>query len=141
MCTSFGCKQLHTKVALLIGAVLFYNATVALPMSLSLLRDRLENSYYRQTQGFVGDVETMASNAKNFNGDDSPVGLAAAGEWPACTALAYRYSKMVCPKCQDNIYTWALASRYGIVVCPKCQDIMYATWAACKAYDSSSKLR
>lgn len=61
------------------GALLYYNATVALPVSLSLIKDRLEQSYYRQTEGFLGDVDTLASNAKDFNGVDSPVGIAAAG--------------------------------------------------------------
>ena len=60
--------------------MLFYNATVALPVSLSLIKDRLEQSYYRQTQGFLGDVDTLVNNARDFNGDDSPVGLAAAGD-------------------------------------------------------------
>lgn len=60
--------------------MLFYNATVALPVSLSLIKDRLEQSYYRQTKGFLGDVDTLANNARDFNGSDSPVGLAAAGD-------------------------------------------------------------
>ena len=70
------CSQLSPLLA---GALLYYNATVALPVSLSLIKDRLEQSYYRQTEGFLGDVDTLASNAKDFNGVDSPVGIAAAG--------------------------------------------------------------
>lgn len=48
-------------------------------MSLSLIKDRFEQNYYRQIEGFLGDVDTLANNAKDFNGDDSPVGMAAAG--------------------------------------------------------------
>lgn len=66
------------------GALLFYNTTVALPISLSLIKDRLEQSYYRQTEGFLGDIDTLANNAKDFNGEDSPVGIAAAGTSLLC---------------------------------------------------------
>ena len=61
------------------GAKIFYNTLVALPMSLSLMKDRLEQRYYRQVEGWLGDVATIQGNARAFNGDDSPVTEAAAG--------------------------------------------------------------
>ena len=61
------------------GALMYYNTMVALPMSLSLMRDRLEQGYYRQVQGVMGDVATIQGNAQAFNGEDSQVAELAAG--------------------------------------------------------------
>ncbi|KAL0034434.1 hypothetical protein WJX79_002167 [Trebouxia sp. C0005] len=60
------------------GALMYYNTMVALPMSLSLMRDRLEQGYYRQVQGVMGDVATIQGNAQAFNGEDSQVAELAA---------------------------------------------------------------
>lgn len=62
------------------GVPMFYNTLVALPMSLSLMKERLQQGYYRQLEGWLGDVATLESNARAFCGDDSPVTEAAAGE-------------------------------------------------------------
>ncbi len=48
-------------------------------MSLSLMKERLQQGYYRQLEGWLGDVATLESNARAFCGDDSPVTEAAAG--------------------------------------------------------------
>ena len=69
---------------------MFYNTMVALPMSLSLVKDRLEQGYYRQVQGLLGDVAAIQRNATDFNGEDSQVAELAAGMYlscPACTCL------------------------------------------------------
>lgn len=58
---------------------MFYNTMVALPMSLSLMKDRLEQGYYRQVEGVMGDVATIEGNARVFNGEDSQVADLAAG--------------------------------------------------------------
>ncbi len=58
---------------------MYYNTMVALPMSLSLVKDRLEQGYYRQVQGVMGDVATIQGNAQAFNGEDSQVAEMAAG--------------------------------------------------------------
>ena len=67
---------------------MYYNTLVALPMSLSLMKDRLQQRYYRQLEGWLGDVATLEGNATAFCGDDSPVTEAAAGEptnpFPLC---------------------------------------------------------
>ncbi|KAL0024726.1 hypothetical protein WJX77_011758 [Trebouxia sp. C0004] len=60
------------------GALMYYNTMVALPMSLSLIKDRLEQGYYRQVQGVMGDVATIQGNAQAFNGEDSQVAEMAA---------------------------------------------------------------
>lgn len=60
---------------------MYYNTLVALPMSLSLMKDRLQQRYYRQLEGWLGDVATIESNARAFCGDDSPVTEAAAGTY------------------------------------------------------------
>ncbi|KAL3137809.1 hypothetical protein ABBQ38_005065 [Trebouxia sp. C0009 RCD-2024] len=60
------------------GVPMFYNTLVALPMSLSLMKERLQQGYYRQLEGWLGDVATLESNARAFCGDDSPVTEAAA---------------------------------------------------------------
>lgn len=62
------------------GVPMYYNTLVALPMSLSLMKDRLQQRYYRQLEGWLGDVATLEGNATAFCGDDSPVTEAAAGE-------------------------------------------------------------
>ena len=64
------------------GTKIFYNTLVALPMSLSLMSDRLEQKFYRQLEGWLGDVATIEANARAFNGDDSSVTEAAAGPHP-----------------------------------------------------------
>ena len=61
---------------------MYYNTLVALPMSLSLMEDRLQQRYYRQLQGWLGDVATLEGNARAFCGDDSPVTEAATGNPP-----------------------------------------------------------
>ncbi len=61
---------------------MYYNTMVALPMSLSLVKDRLEQGYYRQVQGVMGDVATIQGNAQAFNGEDSQVAEMAAGQPP-----------------------------------------------------------
>ncbi len=61
---------------------MYYNTMVALPMSLSLMKDRLEQGYYRQVQGVMGDVATIQGNAQAFNGEDSQVAEMAAGRPP-----------------------------------------------------------
>lgn len=61
---------------------MYYNTMVALPMSLSLVKDRLEQGYYRQVQGVMGDVATIQGNAQAFNGEDSQVAEMAAGRPP-----------------------------------------------------------
>ena len=61
---------------------MYYNTLVALPMSLSLMEDRLQQRYYRQLDGLLGDVATLEGNARAFCGDDSPVTEAAAGTLP-----------------------------------------------------------
>lgn len=65
---------------------MYYNTLVALPMSLSLIKDRLGQGYYRQAQGVLGDLATILDNAIAFNGDDSQVAELAAGQplHPAC---------------------------------------------------------
>lgn len=73
------------------GVPMFYNTLVALPMSLSLMKDRLQQGYYRQLEGWLGDVATLESNARAFCGDDSPVTEAAAGVHPhPCPAVWIR---------------------------------------------------
>ena len=62
---------------------MYYNSMVPLPMSLSLVRERLGQGYYRQVQGVMGDVATIAGNARAFNGDHSQVTDLAAGHAPA----------------------------------------------------------
>lgn len=66
----------------LAGVPMYYNTLVALPMSLSLMEDRLQQRYYRQLEGWLGDVATLEGNARAFCGDDSPVTEAAAGALP-----------------------------------------------------------
>lgn len=66
----------------LAGVPMYYNTLVALPMSLSLMQNRLQQSYYRQLEGWLGDVATLEANARVFCGDDSPVTEAAAGTIP-----------------------------------------------------------
>ena len=61
---------------------MYYNTLVALPMSLSLMEDRLQQRYYRQLEGWLGDVATLEGNARAFCGDDSPVTEAATGTLP-----------------------------------------------------------
>ncbi len=69
---------------------MYYNTMVALPMSLSLIKDRLEQGYYRQVQGVMGDVATIEGNATAFNGEDSQVADSAAG-----TAHAHLHLSML----------------------------------------------
>ena len=70
-----------------VGALMYYNTMVPLPMSLSLIRDRLEQGYYRQVQGVMGDVASIEGNARAFNGEDSQVADLAAGHAPAHLCL------------------------------------------------------
>ncbi len=78
------------------GALMYYNTMVALPMSLSLVKDRLEQGYYRQVQGVMGDVATIQGNAQAFNGEDSQVAEMAAGRPPVmlcpCTRSLRKFS-------------------------------------------------
>lgn len=46
-------------------------AQVALPLSLTEVGDRLRARYYRQPEALASDIETIASNAAAFNGEDS----------------------------------------------------------------------
>ncbi|GLC33664.1 hypothetical protein PLESTM_000098000 [Pleodorina starrii] len=48
-----------------------YNAIVPLPMSLELIEQRLDNSFYRSLAAVLHDLDTLVSNAERFNGADS----------------------------------------------------------------------
>ena len=48
-----------------------YCSIVPVPMGLSLIQERLRNSYYRQIDAFKSDVELVRVNCEIFHGDDS----------------------------------------------------------------------
>ena len=77
------------------GALMYYNTMVALPMSLSLVKDRLEQGYYRQVQGVMRDVANIQGNAQAFNGEDSQVAEMAAGCPPVMLPPCCRSSRKV----------------------------------------------
>ena len=89
------------------GALMFYNTMVALPMSLSLVKDRLEQGYYRQVQGLLGDVAAIQRNATDFNGGDSQVAELAAGQsrcqLPLCFACNQQALELAA---QCDLFHW-----------------------------------
>lgn len=94
---------------------MFYNTMVALPMSLSLMKDRLEQGYYRQVEGVMGDVATIESNARAFNGEDSQVADLAAGQ-----SLA----RQVKPTMTTNTVTHAFFPQCIARLCAQQQDAL-----------------
>ena len=62
------------------GVPVWYTAVVPLPAALPDLMQRLRSNYYRQVEALQHDAETIASNAKLYNGEGSDVAKAAVGE-------------------------------------------------------------
>ena len=113
------------------GALMYYNTMVALPMSLSLMKDRLEQGYYRQVQGVMGDVATIQGNAQAFNGEDSQVAEMAAGRPPVmlCPCPHVHSEKSRLP------LTWFMTGQANspfasIYICAVSQDLRHAHQSA-----------
>ncbi len=90
-----------------VGALMYYNTMVALPMSLSLIKDQLEQGYYRQVQGVMGDVATIQGNAQAFNGEDSQVADMAAGHPPLMLRPCNYSLRRVHLTTSCLVYDWA----------------------------------
>ena len=56
-----------------------YNWVVALPMSMQIIENRLNHNYYRQAAACRSDAQLIASNAVDYNGEDSPFAHRAKG--------------------------------------------------------------
>ncbi len=62
---------------------------VALPIGLHTVLSRLLSGYYRQPAAINHDIDTIAHNAADFNGEDSKIAAEARGGtslWP-CSAI------------------------------------------------------
>ncbi|OQS06899.1 hypothetical protein THRCLA_01069, partial [Thraustotheca clavata] len=50
-----------------------YHVTVANPMDLSLIRNRIEHSYYRQVEALLADVQLILTNCEKYNIESSQI--------------------------------------------------------------------
>lgn len=67
--------------------MVYYNKVVPLPLSLSDIRQRVTEGYYRQVEGVRHDVLTIANNAVLFNKPESDAAALAEGERDGCSGL------------------------------------------------------
>ncbi|OBZ82314.1 Bromodomain and WD repeat-containing protein 1 [Choanephora cucurbitarum] len=49
-----------------------YLSVIAYPICLDMVRERLENNFYRSIEGLMDDVELIKKNAQKYNADSSP---------------------------------------------------------------------
>lgn len=68
------------KLTMAADEALFYNQSVALPLSLLNIQARLSNRFYRQIEAVRGDIQLIASNARDFNGQYSSIARSARGK-------------------------------------------------------------